>query len=302
MTDHRAFVASLPGDVRAGLTALSDAPGLRHLAGHGGAVLGVGLLIALKVPGWWALLPVQGVLLAFLFALEHEATHKTAFARAGLNEWAGRVCGLVLLLPFTWFRYFHLAHHRFTQDPTRDPELLAGAAPEGWRAYLWQVSGLRYWRAMAVQFARLVAGRGLDGFVPQTARPRVVAEARWQALAYLALAVTLPLTSLLIWVWIVPVLLGQPFLRLYLMAEHGRCPHVADMFDNTRTTLTNRLVRRLAWNMPYHAEHHAMPTVPFHQLPRLHALARDHLRRTARGYARFHRSYVAGFRPGAKDR
>lgn len=42
------------------------------------------------------------------------------------------------------------------------------------------------------------------------------------------------------------------------------------MFLNTRTTLTTRVVRFLAWNMPYHAEHHAMPSVPFHKLPVLH--------------------------------
>ena len=24
------------------------------------------------------------------------------------------------------------------------------------------------------------------------------------------------------------------------------------------------------WNMPYHAEHHAYPSVPFHALPQLH--------------------------------
>jgi len=73
------------------------------------------------------------------------------------------------------------------------------------------------------------------------------------------------------------------------MAEHGRCPPVANMFENTRTTFTNSLVRRIAWNMPYHAEHHTIPTVPFHNLPRLHELANSHLRKTSQGYHEFHR-------------
>ena len=93
--------------------------------------------------------------------------------------------------------------------------------------------------------------------------------------------------------WVLPALLGQPFLRLYLLAEHGRCPFVANMFENSRTIFTNRLVRFLAWNMPYHAEHHAYPAVPFHRLPELHALARPHLRVTEAGYAAFHRKYAA---------
>ena len=92
-----------------------------------------------------------------------------------------------------------------------------------------------------------------------------------------------------------PSLIGQPFVRLYLMAEHGRCAHVADMFANTRTTYTTALIRWLAWNMPYHAEHHAMPNVPFHKLPDLHDLTQAHLKETEAGYTRFHRRYVDAF-------
>ena len=40
------------------------------------------------------------------------------------------------------------------------------------------------------------------------------------------------------------------------------------MLENSRTTYTNALVRFLAWNMPFHAEHHAWPSIPFHALPR----------------------------------
>ena len=64
-----------------------------------------------------------------------------------------------------------------------------------------------------------------------------------------------------------PVLLGQPALRLYLLAEHGDCPRVANMFENTRTTFTTAMMRFLAWNMPYHVEHHVYPQVPFYRLP-----------------------------------
>ena len=56
-------------------------------------------------------------------------------------------------------------------------------------------------------------------------------------------------TLLLVYLWIIPLVLGQPFLRLYLMAEHGRCPHVANMLENTRTTYTTRAMRWLAWSV-----------------------------------------------------
>lgn len=100
-------------------------------------------------------------------------------------------------------------------------------------------------------------------------------------------------SSLMIWTWIVPALLGQPFLRLFLLAEHTDCPHVENMFENTRTTLTTRLVRLVAWNMPYHAEHHALPTVPFHKLPDLHEAVRKHLKRTADGYGRLNGELIS---------
>ena len=94
------------------------------------------------------------------------------------------------------------------------------------------------------------------------------------------------------WLWVLPVLIGQPFLRAYLLAEHTLCPHVANMLENTRTTFTTAAVRFIAWNMPFHAEHHAYPAVPFHQLPRFHGLIAAHLRQTERGYIRFHRRFA----------
>ena len=63
-----------------------------------------------------------GVALIFLFTLNHEAIHRTAFAADWLNETVSRVCALLLILPATWFRFFHFEHHRHTQDPDRDPE------------------------------------------------------------------------------------------------------------------------------------------------------------------------------------
>jgi fatty acid desaturase len=289
--DHRTFLSGIDPATRERLTDRSDRAGLWRLAGHAGAIVAVGAMIAAGVPGWWLLLPVQGVLLVFLFTLEHEATHRTPFRSLWLNEAAGRLAGFLLLLPFEWFRAFHMAHHRWTNLPGKDPEL-AGPPLTTRRAWAWHVTGLPYWAAEARLLARLVAGRVTDDFVADAARPRVVREARAMAAGYAMAALTLVWTDLLLWVWILPVLLGQPFLRLYLLAEHGDCPQVANMFQNTRTTFTTRAMRWLAWNMPYHVEHHVWPTVPFHLLPQVHALMRDKLEVTADGYAAFTTDYL----------
>jgi fatty acid desaturase len=39
--------------------------------------------------------------------------------------------------------------------------------------------------------------------------------------------------------------------------------------EKTRSMQTSNLLRSIMWNMPYHAEHHAYPAVPFHALPAL---------------------------------
>ena len=285
-------MAGLAPDARAALVRRSDARGVRHLAGHLGAITACGALIAVGVPFWWVLLPVQGVLIVFLFTLEHEATHKTPFASPWANEAAGHGAGFLLLLPFTWFRYFHLAHHRWTNIEGQDPEL-DGGKPESLRAWVLYVSGLPTWRSQALLLGRLARGRAQAGFMPEAARPRACAEARIMVLGYAVVAVALVWSPVLFWVWLLPVVLGQPFLRLYLLAEHGDCPRVADMLLNTRTTFTTALVRWLAWNMPYHTEHHVAPLVPFHHLPALHHAMHAHLGVTARGYGRFTRAYLA---------
>jgi fatty acid desaturase len=291
-TDHKAFLASLPAEDKAVLTARSDAAGLWHLSGHLGLIALASALILLRVPLWPLLLPVQGILLVFLFTLEHECTHKTPFASEWLNEAVGRVCGLVLLLPFEWFRYFHLAHHRWTNLPGKDPEL-EGGKPATRRAWIWHVSGLPYWKSQIALIWALALGKVRAAYLPELALPRMQREARVLLALYALAAASLVFSPALLWAWLVPVLLGQPFLRLYLLAEHGDCPQAADMFLNTRTTFTTRLVRFLAWNMPFHAEHHTYPAVPFHNLPALHLRMKAHLKVTADGYTEFTRSYLA---------
>src|SRR5919204_624122 len=113
-----------------------------------------------------------------------------------------------------------------------------------------------------------------------------------EARTYLALYLTVAAASIAfrspiaLVVWIVPWMLGQAFLRPYLLAEHTGCAFTRDCLENTRTTLTWPLVKLFAWNMPYHAEHHAFPAIPFHALPRLHARVRGKIDNLEPGYVR----------------
>ena len=120
---------------------------------------------------------------------------------------------------------------------------------------------------------------------PPERRP-LVREARAYLAAYLLVtaASVLAGSPALLLVWIAPWILGQAFLRPYLLAEHTACAVTRDCLENTRTTLTVPVVRLFAWNMPYHAEHHAYPAVPFHALPALHAHVRGRIEHLEPGY------------------
>src|SRR3546814_10977887 len=85
-------------------------------------------------------------------------------------------------------------------------------------------------------------------------------------------------------------------LRPYLLSEHTGCGHTRSAFENTRTTHTNALMRWFTWNMPYHAEHHAYPSVPFHALPALNRLVDDRLQNKGAGYRKVVRGVWAHMR------
>lgn len=295
--DHRAIIAGLTAEQRAALTGRRNGPGLVRLAVHGGAIAGLGALILAGVPFWPLLLLPQGILIVFLFTLLHECVHETAFATPWLNRAVAAAAGFLVMVPATWFRYFHFAHHRHTHDPDNDPELMSPKPETVWQ-YVKYLSGIPLWIGMAKTILLNGARPNPEPYVPEKGRRKVHDEARLTLALYGGLAggsIALG-TDALLWIWVIPALLGQPFLRAYLLAEHARCPHVANMLENTRTTFTTAIVRFVAWNMPYHAEHHAYPAVPFHRLPQFHEVVREHLRTTERGYGRFHRRFIEGLR------
>jgi fatty acid desaturase len=257
------------------------------MGGHLAALLAAGVLVAVAPGPLWRL-PAQaleGAILIFLFAPLHESIHRTAFKNRRLNDWVAAVLGFLIVLPADYFRFFHFAHHRYTQNPERDPEL-ASLKPRTKAAWLWAVTGIPLWRDHIMGVIQHAAGRTPEPYLAGNAARQVVREARIHLLLYAAIALISVLlrSDAVIEFWVLPAVLGQPWLRLYLMAEHTGCPLIPDMLANSRTTLSNPVVRFFAWNMPYHAEHHSFPAVPFHALPALHADLAPALKTTARGY------------------
>lgn len=283
------------------LSGRSDRAGLLHLAGHVAVILCTGWLLgrAYAAGGLWILpaLVAHGFALVTLFAPMHEAGHATAFKTLWLGKAVAWLAGAVTLVNADFYRRYHHWHHRYTQVPGQDPEL-ARPKPHDWRSYGWRLLGLYYYLDRAREMA-LVAGGRLDGivFVPERARPRLI----WSMRAMLGLYALIAVAALAaqswapVTYWLLPLLCGQPLLRAILLSEHTGCSEDRNGLTNTRTTLTRWPVRFLMWNMPFHAEHHLYPAVPFHRLPDLHRLVADRVRHVTPGYPAAQREIVASF-------
>ena len=164
--------------------------------------------------------------------------------------------------------------------------------PETIGEYLLYLSGLPYWRERVTTLVRHARADVMERFIPKGKRPTIVREARLHMALYAIAAADFlaeQSAALLIY-WILPAILGQPFLRAFLLAEHTGCRYLPEMLVNTRTTVPNPVVRLFTWNMSYHAEHHAWAAVPFHYRPDAHRQMADRITHLARGYVEFHRS------------
>ncbi len=296
--DQRTLLTTLSREQRRELTRKSDVPGALHLLAYLAAMALFASLVAMRVPYWpLAMIPL-GILIVFLFCLLHETSHKSVFKTSWLNALVARLCGLLIFLPAEWFRWFHFQHHRYTQIRGKDPELDT-PKPDTLGKLLLHVTGGPVWLAhIRTLFGN--AGGVASDFVPAAKRGQVRLESRVLLLIYfLLILISVYYGSLLmLYVWVFPALLGQPFLRLYLLAEHAGCAYSKNVLENTRTVRTHSLIRFLAWNMPYHVEHHAFPTVPFHKLPALHQVMQPHLQVTAQGYTGFLGDYVGALTTG----
>ncbi|MFO1160032.1 MAG: fatty acid desaturase [Reyranellaceae bacterium] len=287
----------LPADVLKRLSARSDARGLMQTAAHLALLIAGGALVLATKGTWWlapALL-LQGIFVNALFGAMHESVHYGSFRTRWMAELLAFLSGAAILNNAGFYRHFHYAHHRYTQDPERDPELVTSGTPRTWQQYLFRISAIPFLMLRARDIFLFPLGwHGNVSYLEASAWPEVERWGRW-LLAFYALLIAGSIalrTDVLLWVWIIPLLIGLPLLRLYLLCEHTLCPNSDDGFANTRTTLSTPLVRFLMWNLPYHAEHHLFPGITFHNLPEAHRLLRPHLKFVGKGYIQVQREIV----------
>ncbi len=279
------YHSSIPRKEMKALMKRSDGPAIRD------TVLWIALLVLSAVGGvltwgtWWTVpfWVVYGVIYgSSCDSRWHECGHGTAFKTSWMNDAVYAVASfMVMRNPVSW-RWSHARHHTDTIIVGRDPEITVMRPPHIARKALAFIGIPDVFQHFAILFRNAMGQFGPDerDYIPEAELPKAI---RWAQLFvvvhFAAIAV-----ALLTWSLIPLMLIGGP--RIYgtwhmvmtgLLQHGGLAEDVLDHRLNSRTVLMNPVSRWIYWNMNYHVEHHMFPMVPYHALPRLHALIKDDL-------------------------
>jgi fatty acid desaturase len=279
------YHSEVPRKVMKELMQRADGPALRDTA------LWFALLFGSAAGGiasWgtWACVPfffVYGVLYgSSCDSRWHECGHGTAFRTGWMNDVVYQIASfMVMRNPVTW-RWSHARHHTDTYIVGRDAEIAWMRPPKLVLAIaaFFDVPGTITSLKILARNAAGILSPDEQNYIPQNEWAKTV----WTARVHLAIYVATVVLALWLWSFLPLMLIGLP--RIYgswhmVLCGHlqhaGLADNVLDHRLNSRTVYLNPISRYLYWNMNYHIEHHMFPMVPYHALPRLHALIKDDL-------------------------
>jgi len=182
----------VPAEVLKRLYARDDTKGLIQTGAHL-ALLVLGGWLVLETRGTWWVLPallLQGIFVNSLFGAMHESVHYGSFKTRWMADLLAFFSGAAILNNAGFYRHYHLAHHRYTQDPERDPELITSVTPTGWRSYLFRVSAIPFLKIRVRDIFLFPFGfRGDVTYIHDSAWPEVRRWGRWLLAFYAVLIV-----------------------------------------------------------------------------------------------------------------
>jgi fatty acid desaturase len=222
-------------------------------------------------------------------ALAHEASHFVLFRKPLANELVSDLLLLFPLMALTQrYRASHFGHHRFVNDPERDPDWMRLAAFEPmafpiakrrfWARYvlraLWPPAILRYLLGRA-KAANLADSDSASQPIKSVYRASVAKRMRG---AFWLLVLTLVHATggwtLFALFWIFPLVTFYPlFMLLREIAHHANAPDDG-LLTSSRLFEVHPV---LGWAVfPYgqnfHLIHHLFASIPHHRLPRVHEI------------------------------
>lgn len=230
-----------------------------------GVLAGLAASATLAVTGvlsYWVAIPLNAVLIYFIFTPLHEAVHRNISGRHAPLRWLeiviGHVSGFVLLAPYPGFERLHLHHHQHTNDPVEDPDYWV-KTDKPWMVLL---------RAMAIQPAYIWH---LHRLATDPAGRRAFREEMIYLAIYgiiLASAFQTGIASELLLLWVLPGYIGVVLCPLFFdWPVHHPHEKQGRYVDSAILLFPKpiKLIADLAFcGHTYHLMHHLYPRVPFY--------------------------------------
>lgn len=288
-------------EIRA-LATRSDAMGLFALLHTWGLIALCFVCLAwAQSQAWTVAIPVSIAAIAVLGGrqlglaiLTHEATHNTLFKTRWANDWlTDWLCARPIALDLGKYRAHHFIHHTRTgTDEDSDISLIEGlptTRPSLLRKFardLSGITGLKFLLGRVMMDAELLKWTVATDITALPRKGFFFHLGRWFANATPMVIMQIVIGGTL-WLnghgelylaWLLAYLVPYPlFIRIRALAEHAGMERSNDMFRNTRTTRAGILARLFVapFRVNYHLEHHAMASVPWFRLKRMHEMLRE---------------------------
>lgn len=228
--------------------------------------------------------------------LMHDAGHFAVFNNQRLNDWVGQTLGAwPIFQDMTKYRPYHLQHHVATGTEDDPDLLLTRGYPTSKLSMLRKIvrdltgiTGIKTFIGsimMHLGYLSYNVGSKLERTHPEDTSAKAlfrvfVKNLGGPILVNLVLFIFLSLLAApwLYLLWVVAYFTTfQLSLRIRSIAEHSIVNDQSNPVQNTRTTYANVIEQMLfaPYHVNYHVEHHMLMSVPFYNLPKLHALLKQ---------------------------
>ncbi|MEQ9546975.1 MAG: fatty acid desaturase [Marinobacter sp.] len=229
------------------------------------------VLFALGVISAWVALPVLGALTYMSYTPLHEAVHGNIHGGQESLKWLNDLCGYLvapmIAIPYASHRVEHFTHHRYTNQPDKDPDYIVSGMGKGLVPavvtvikFLWVQNSFfvkQHWGTASLKDRAIYS-------------LEVLVSVGWRVV--FVVAVDQPGTLSVI---LLGYLLGG-FFTAYWFAYRPHIPYQdAKRYRNTNSLIMPTWMKPLEWfwlGQNLHSIHHLFPRVPFY---RYHALHRD---------------------------
>lgn len=222
-------------------------------------------LTMLDIVPLWAAFVVSYLITTAGYITAHEAMHST-IGRKGTRSWfwnelTGQLSMIPLMFPFSIARVTHLQHHRFPNDPVRDPDF-PDSAPNLraalWKAWLNRQPGKT---AQAHHIKRVlleeIGTPEARSALRQTALVQLAGTLFFIGMALAGYAMEVAM------VWWLPRWLGLIHTHVFFSWE-THYPHEGrGRYDNTRI-FRSSVGSFLSMWIEFHLIHHLYPNIPMH--------------------------------------